>query len=217
MLRLGRGDFIAVLDNSGREFLVQLESLEREEVVGRIEEVRQAGGEPGARITLYQGLLKGDKLEMVLQKGTELGVAGFVPVLCQRCVAALPRKGKAGRWRRIIVEAAEQSRRGRLPTLHPTLPLAQACQEARGLSLLPWEGEAALGLRQALREGMPLALREGVNLFIGPEGGFAPEEVELAQGYGIRPVTLGPRVLRAETAALAAVAAVLYEVGEMGG
>jgi 16S rRNA (uracil1498-N3)-methyltransferase len=121
---------------------------------------------------------------------------------------------KQERWRRVIQEAAEQSGRGRLPLLHPPLPFEKACQEARGLSLLPYEEERETSLRQALWS------RGGcygeVNLFIGPEGGFSPSEVESARGWGVITVSLGPRILRAETAGLVAAAAILYEWGDLG-
>lgn len=216
VLRLTKGDRIIVLDNSGWEYEVELKSVERGNVEGVVLGRGLSAVEPGTRITLYQALLKGEKFEFILQKGTELGMVGFVPMICERCLAGHFKdvtERRFNRWQRIIAEAAEQSRRGRLPSLMPVLLFQQACQSARGFSLLAWEGEKALGLRAAL-EGQG-ARDATVNIFIGPEGGFSPSEVEFAQGYGILPITLGRRVLRAETAGLVAATAVLYECGDL--
>ncbi|MDO8689753.1 MAG: RsmE family RNA methyltransferase, partial [Dehalococcoidia bacterium] len=137
-------------------------------------------------------------------------------MVCQRCIADAEKVSEARvtRWRDIIREAAEQSRRGRLPTLQPVATLVQACESADGLKLLPWEGDAPLSLRSALRKqsGRP----QKVSLFIGPEGGFDPAEVEFARSCGVIPVTLGKHTLRAETAALVAASLVLYELGDLG-
>ena len=246
VLRLMGGDRIAVLDNTGLEYEVELERVDRGHASGVVRGVSSVA-EPRTGVTVYQALLKGSKFEFIIQKCTELGVAGFVPMLCERC-AVQEINGVSGskleRWRRIIVEAAEQSGRGKLPVLEPVAPFEQACQSAVGLSLLPWEEEKTLGLRAALqgeinrqvsrgaalqRKGAPtegirangidlLPEQEdslSVNLFIGPEGGFTHSEVELARGCGIVPVTLGSRVLRAETAGLVAASAVFYECGDL--
>ncbi len=210
VLRLAVGDTIALLDDSGWEYRARLDSLSGHSAAASIAEKRLVA-EPRVRVSLYQGVLKADRFEMVLQKGTELGVSRLVPVLCQRCVA-LPSERKGGRWERIVREAAEQSGRGRLPMVSGPASFEHACQQVQGLSLMPWEEATGLSLRQALSEsGRP----DAINLFIGPEGGFGAEEVGLARSHGIVPVTLGKRILRAETAALAAVAAVMYELGEM--
>ena len=229
VLRLKAKDHILVLDNSGWEHEVELKRIAAERVGGKIIGKRLSRTEPRARIALYQALLKGSKFEFVLQKCTELGVAAFVPTICDRCVVgnlATATSGKIMRWKRIVQEAAEQSGRGRLPLLHSPLLLRQACEQASGLSLMPWEQEKSIGLRAALKEQAfagSSALAEGqisnlpvLNLFIGPEGGFSDSEVKSALAYGIRPVSLGNRILRAETAAIAAVTAVLYEYGDLG-
>ena len=125
---------------------------------------------------------------------------------------------KTERWQRVIREAAEQSRRGTLPRLAPALALNAASQQAaqRGLGLLLWEGSGGQPLRQVLAAAKAAAGGvDSLSVFSGPEGGFAAHELEAARGYGIMPVTLGPRTLRAETAPLAAAAAIFYEMGDM--
>lgn len=223
VLRLRPGEQFVVLDGTGTEYLVRLAALEAKAGYATVVEARQATGEPRCTVTLYQGLLKGEKFEWVLQKGTEVGVSTFVPLLCGRAVPRGQGEGgwggsRTGRWRRILQEAAEQSGRGRIPTLEQPFPFAEACRQAQPLALIAWEQERTVGLRAALRQ----RLTEGgppsqVSLFIGPEGGFTPEEVALAAEHGITAVSLGTRVLRAETAGPLAAALVLYELGEMGG
>lgn len=226
VLRLKPGDRAILLDNSGWEYQVELGEVRRERIVGRIVQKSLAASEPRTKITLYQALLKGRALESVLQKCIEVGVVAFVPVVAARCiVSSLEDIGdkKVERWRRIILEAAEQSRRGRLPVLRPALLLRQAWREASrgGLTVVPWEeaspgipaSEESNSLRSVLRSAQPTPF--SVNLFIGPEGGFTEEEIEQGQKYGAVPVTLGPRILRAETAGLVAAAAILYELGDM--
>jgi 16S rRNA (uracil1498-N3)-methyltransferase len=237
VLRLRRGDHIVLLDDSGLEYTFELQVVDPEQVKARALRRETAAGEPQTQITLYQALLKGERFEWVLQKGTELGITGFVPLLCERNVVRDPavaeKKGK--RWRAIIREAAEQSHRGRLPRLELPLPFGEACRQAgaaAGLALLAWEGETSSGLKETLREGAgsdqqpsvavktangpDRPFRSDVQLLVGPEGGFTPGEVELARTHSIRAITLGRRILRAETAGIVAAAAVLYESGDLG-
>ena len=211
-----------MLDGSGWEYQVTVERLERGHVFGRIRGRKAGGGEPNTRIVLFQAVLKGDRFEQVLQKGTELGVSKFVPVFSARSV---PKDGglqrastRSRRWRKVILEAAEQSRRARLPDLATPATFANACQDAEGLPMLAWEGEPATGIKALLNQIGPGGPVGGaVSIFTGPEGGFAEDEVEVARGAGVAPVSLGPRILRAETAPLVAVAAVMYRLGELGG
>ncbi len=223
VLRLRPGDHILVLDNSGWEWEVELTEVSKDCVEGRTQGKSLVRGEPRTKITLYQGVLKGNRFEFALQKGTEVGIVEFVPVVSSRCVIANVDavEKKLARWRRIVLEAAEQAHRGRLPVIRPAMLFAAACERARlsgGLSILPWE-EAEASLKLLLRggdQGAEAASRPfSINLFIGPEGGFSADEVNLAQRYGIHAVTLGPRILRAETAGLVAAAAILYELGDL--
>jgi len=227
VLRLKPGDRVILLDNSGWEYQVELGEVSRERVAGHILQKRLATSEPRTKITLYQSLLRARAFESVLQKCTEVGVVGFVPVVAARCIiSSLEDIGekRIERWRRIILEAGEQSRRARLPALQPALLLPQAWEEASrgGLTIVPWE-EAGPGMPVQEKSNSLRSLLSGaqprpfsVNLFIGPEGGFTPQEIDQGQRYGAVPVTLGPRILRAETAGLVAAAAILYELGDMG-
>ena len=215
VLRGRPGDTVVVLDGSGMEYRVVLQSVSVERVVGEVVDSGMCEGEPGVEITLYQAIIKGDKFEYVLQKGTELGVSAFVPIVCERSIPNARRwgKGRYERWRTIATEAAEQSGRGRVPRIEAPVRLGEACEKHVGAGVVPWEMEKSYSLRQAL--GQVKGRRIGI--FVGPEGGLTSDEVGLATANGIRPVTLGRRILRAETASVAAIAAVMYELGELGG
>lgn len=194
-----------------------LEEVAEGRAVGRVEESRPAGGEPPIQITLFQGLAKGEKMELVIQHGTEIGVTEFVPVATARSVVKLdPRKAeeRVERWQRIAREAAEQCRRGVVPRVSPVLTWKQAVARAGefDVAMVPWE-EGGEPLRAVL-EAHPGASRFA--LFIGPEGGLSPEEVALARERGAVAVTLGPRILRTETAPLAAASAILFARGDLG-
>jgi 16S rRNA (uracil1498-N3)-methyltransferase len=219
VLRARVGDEIVVLDDTGMEYLVKLGAIDRDSASGTVISKSQSQGEPSVAITLYQGILKADRFEYVLQKGSELGLTSFVPMNCHRTISQnRPSPSRYTRWRKIITEAAEQSGRGRLPVLHEVIDFDSACEKATGVSLIPWEEERATSLKSSLTEWASAAdATSSINILIGPEGGFTADEVELAKKNGITPVTLGRRILRAETAGLVTATAVLYELGELGG
>lgn len=215
VLRLQSKDYIIVLDNSGWEYRVEIEKASAELIQGRVISKDFCPNEPHIKVSLYQALLKADKLEFVLQKGAELGVSAFVLFLSERCVVRKPGESKITRWKKIIKEAAEQSRRALLPALHPVVFFKEACELAGNLSILLWEEEKSISLRRILKNE-PFQNAQAFNIFVGPEGGFPPWEVRYAKSQGIIPVNLGRRILRAETAGLAAISALLYEKEELG-
>ncbi|WP_027717870.1 16S rRNA (uracil(1498)-N(3))-methyltransferase [Desulfovirgula thermocuniculi] len=218
VLRLRPGDVVNVLDGSGTAYRVELTSTAADRVEGLVRESFPAAGEPPVRVTLAQGLSKGEKMDIIIQKSVELGASAIIPVSCSRSVVRLTRekaRERQERWQRIAREAAKQCLRAVVPLVGEVVTLEEVLGTLppRVLALMPWEGEKSLSLKEALRKA---GKKEEVFLFIGPEGGFAPAEVELARQQGVITVTLGPRILRTETAALAALAVVLYELGDLG-
>ena len=224
VLRMRPGDKIMVLDNSGWEIETELAEVSTQLVRGLVRHRRLSAGEPRTKISLYQSVPKSKRFELVLQKGTELGVVEFVPMVSERCIISDLEdvEKRRDRWESIIQEAAEQSHRGRKPAVRRATFFPQACEQARqtnGLSLILWPAEDRRSLRELLRNPAPNSTRGWppftINLFIGPEGGFTNGEVALARRYGLLPLTLGPRILRTETAGLVASAALLYELGDL--
>ncbi|HMA37133.1 MAG TPA: 16S rRNA (uracil(1498)-N(3))-methyltransferase [Chloroflexia bacterium] len=211
VLRGRPGDRIVLLDNSGDECEVELTSFGRGTIHGRVLARRPGPADPGPRVVLYACVLKGDRFSWVLQKATELGVAAIVPVISARTVAggAPEGGGKQARWAQVVREAAEQSRRSRLPDLAAAVawPAAVAQAARADVALVPWEEAPSDATAGPLLQRARAALQ--VALLIGPEGGLTAEEVDLAARAGVVPVSLGPRILRAETAAVAALALLL--------
>jgi 16S rRNA (uracil1498-N3)-methyltransferase len=236
VLRLHPGDIVELLDNSGWVHTARLTEVGKGRVAAEVVGRRRAETEPRVRLELYQALLKGQKMELVLQKGTELGIARFVPVLSERCVSR-PGTGemdrKLERWEAIVREASEQSGRAVLPEVARMESFESACRKAvqSDLGLIAWEGERSGGIAGALRSAgldeaghqdrpagaIASGQRPTVALLIGPEGGFTPDEAALAHEAGLRVVGLGPRILRAETAALVAATLVMCRTGDLGG
>ncbi|AKJ00734.1 16S rRNA (uracil1498-N3)-methyltransferase [Archangium gephyra] len=216
VLRLAEGSSLEVFDGAGRAFEARVASLDTEAVRLVLGEARHTP--PPRPLHILQGLPKGDKLEWVLQKGTELGATAFHPVATARSVVKLePRRAeeRTTRWSKIVEEAARQCRRNDVPVVHVPCPLVDAVRSlAPGTTLLVLdEEESAVPLGEAFRSCAPGA---PVALVVGPEGGLAREEVSALRQLGARPVTLGRRILRTETAALAALAVMGFLDGELG-
>lgn len=218
VLRMSPGDEVTVLDNTGWEYTVTLSSADATRTEGRITSRREGRGEPAIRLTLYQAMIRPERFEWTLQKCAELGAARFVPVVTLRTtrrhkdVSANRRE----RWRRIIREASEQSRRPRLPELDAPQTLEDALKSSPRPALMAWEGERRSSLKSTLERWRSLeADTSAMSLFIGPEGGFDPAEVESALEHGVETIGLGNRILRSETAAMTLTATVMHELGEL--
>jgi 16S rRNA (uracil1498-N3)-methyltransferase len=221
VLRLVVGDELSLLDGAGGVCEARLIATTRNRVFVRLGERRTVPGiEPPIRLVLCQSLLKAAKYEIVLQKCTELGVAGFVPLVSERAVAATVARGesKQQRWAKIVAEAMEQCGGTYLPELVEPQTLQQALEgiPPGGVALAPFEGEHGTTLRSALQSGLagrPLSEIPEIRIFIGPEGGFSATEIALLGHYVATAVTLGRRILRAETASIVAATLALDSLG----
>ncbi len=220
VLRMREGTEIAVTDGLGRAYLCRLLSFSIRGGEGQIVSPLEESREPKRRVVLYQALSKGDKMDQVVQKSVELGVAEIAPMLSHRCVVKLEKeKGqeRRQRWQKIAVSALEQSGRSMLTRVHLPVAFSQAVQDtlpSEGtLTLIPWEEETSTSLRCVLEKNPD---PEVVRVFIGPEGGFTQEEVDNSRSKGAIPVTLGPRILRTETSGPTVIALILYHYGDMG-
>ncbi|MDT8440684.1 MAG: 16S rRNA (uracil(1498)-N(3))-methyltransferase [Desulfuromonadales bacterium] len=216
VLRLSPGATLCLLDGCGSRCLARLEQIGATGALARLL-TRQTALERPLSVTLLQGLPKGDKFELILQKGTELGVGVFQPLATERAVPAPPAARLATRqkrWQTIVREACRQSRRDLLPEVRSLCPLATALDQIDGsaLRLMLWE-DGARPLAAAL-PAPPAPPPVSVALLVGPEGGFSAAEAERAGAAGFQPVHLGPRILRTETAGLAVTAILQYLYGD---
>lgn len=212
-LRMRPGESVTLCAGTGKDFLCTVLSCGEDGAWVRVNETEESRGEPKTFITVCQCWPKGDKLETVTQKAVELGAMEIWPLESIRCVSRPEKKAaekKRERLQKIALEAAQQSGRGKVPQVLAPSSLEQALQAAKeqGDILFCYEKGT-----ESLREALETA-GSRLFLFVGPEGGFSPEEAELAKSLGGTLITLGPRILRTETAPLAALSAILYERGE---
>ena len=215
VLRMKPGEKILVSNGIDRDYHCEVESLTGEEVTAKILSVDEEGTELPAKLYLFQGLPKGDKMELIVQKAVELGVYRIIPVAAKRSVVKLePKKEEARlkRWNSIAESAAKQSKRIIIPEVAPVMSLKEAFAWAKGfdVNVIPYEhAEGIEGSREELKRIQP---GMEVGIFIGPEGGFDESEIEAALQDDIRPVTLGKRILRTETAGLAILSILMFQL-----
>ena len=219
VLRLTAGERVLLLNGCGRAFVAELVHVSAAAAQARCLEEVDVKSEPRVRVTLFQGLPKGDKMEDIVRKCVEIGAVEIVRFAAARSVArpdAKAAKSKVERWRKIARSAAEQSQRGIIPPVSDILsfPDALARMAAMDRLIVPWEEERATPFAAALRG---LSGGDAIALVIGPEGGLAADEVDEMRSSGASTVTLGARILRTETAGMAALSALLFAAGEWGG
>lgn len=219
VLRLGPGDTINVFDGRGREFEARLLSIDKTCALAEITASFHAETEPETRLTLFQGLPKGEKMDLIIQKTVELGVHRIIPVITDRTVVQLDKDNgvkKALRWSKIAREAAKQCRRAFVPDVSEPVSFDEALNAAKGYekALLLYENESKKCLKEILK-CYTINKIEEIALFVGPEGGFSPHEMEKYTNEGFDVAGLGKRILRAETAAISVISIIMYEMGEL--
>lgn len=224
VIRLKAGDEISISNGEdGRDYRCQIEEITETQVVCRLRFIKEDGVELPAKVYLFQGLPKNDKMELIIQKTVELGVYELIPVAMKRCVVKLDEKkakSKIARWQTIAEAAAKQSKRAVIPQVKEVMTYRQALEYAKDMDvkLVPYEMEDILDnasgmagtkkLMESLRAGQRIAV------FIGPEGGFEQDEIDAAISLGMNPVTLGKRILRTETAGMTIMAWMMYQLEE---
>ena len=218
VLRLTTGAHLTLCDGEGTDYEAEIASVEKDKIVLSLFGKKASDTEPEVKVTLFQGLPKASKMEYIIQKCTELGIADIVPVMTKRTVVKLENaqaeKKKLERWNKIAQEAVKQCGRGKIPKVHEVMDISGVleCASDFDLLLLAYEEEKETSLASVLRS---VKGAKRVGILIGPEGGFAPEEVEKLKTAGAKSVTLGKRILRTETAGHTVLTAVLYEFGEL--
>ena len=211
-LRMKTGEELTLITPRGEQLSCVITAVNPDNVEVNVTSRKPCDNEPDVEITLYQALPKGDKMEYIVQKCVELGVTNIVPVISARCISRPDEKSlikKQARWQKIAREAAQQSRRGIIPRIKPAVSFKQAAQlcSQNELNIIFYElsGDSV----KKLIHNKP----KSIGIFIGSEGGFEEAEVELIKQNGGKTATLGKRILRAETAPLAALSVILYETG----
>ncbi|MDO4299830.1 MAG: 16S rRNA (uracil(1498)-N(3))-methyltransferase [Clostridia bacterium] len=212
VLRAKKGDTITVCDGEGRDYECEITEITKKTVTAKITDIFTNDNEPDIKITLYQGLPKADKMELVIQKCIEIGVDRIVPVKTEHTVVKLEGKEekKLQRWNKIAESAAKQCGRGKIPVVDSVMSFKEAISEAASLdgAIIPYEKERENSLK-TFAKGFK---GKSIGIFIGPEGGFSNKEIDFALSKGVQSVTLGKRILRTETAGLVTSVILLYEL-----
>jgi 16S rRNA (uracil1498-N3)-methyltransferase len=219
VLRLKVDTEIGVSDGCGRDYKAEIRKIEKDIVIARITSWIDSCNEPRIKVLLVQAIPKSDKMDIIIQKNVELGIHSILPIVTARTVVKIDSadsgRKKTERWRRIALEAAKQSQRGIVPVVEEPVSFEKAVRTVKqrcDVCIIPCLREKKRALKEVLRN----TVFNSIAVFIGPEGGFADEEVDQASAEGIIPVTLGARVLRTETAGLAVLSSIMYELGELG-
>ena len=218
VLRCKIGEKLEICDKDNSEYICEITDINKEQVDLDIIEKREIKRESDLKVKLYQGLPKSTKMELILQKLTEVGVDEIILVSTKRSVVKVDDKKegkKIERWERIMYEAAKQSKRGKIPKLRGILSFKEALEDMKNndMNICPYEDERTVSIKSAI-EGADI---NSIGIFVGPEGGFEEEEIENIQDINSKVVSLGPRILRTETASVVASSIVLYELSDLGG
>lgn len=213
VLRCKAGDEVTISDSSGFDYTCFIHEIEKENVILKITDKMKSAAEPQVKISLFQGLPKGDKLSLIVEKCVEAGVFDITPVSMARCVSKLSKKDfskKKERYEKISMSAAKQSGRGIIPKVNELVTLNEFLELSKeyDLVIFPYEEARGYTLKNAIKDFSG----KSIAVIIGPEGGFSTEEASLIEKNGIKPVTLGNRILRTETAGLSVVFNILYEL-----
>ena len=215
VLRMKQGEEVWISDGGKKEYRCAIEAFSADEVLLHIIYAQEPDYELSSRIYLFQGLPKADKMELIIQKAVELGAYEIIPVETKRCVVKLDGKKaakKVDRWQQIAESAAKQSKRMLIPNVHQVLSFKEALKyaEAMDIRLIPYE--LAKGMQETKEILAAIEQGQSIGIFIGPEGGFEEKEVEAAISEGAKPITLGKRILRTETAGLAILSVLMFQL-----
>lgn len=219
VLRLQIGDEIIINNLNGQEYLAKIDDINKKEVQVSIVEKIEVSNESPIRIHLYQGLPKSTKMDLIAQKGTELGISSITPVITERVV--VKNEGefkKVDRWQRIALEASKQSKRTLIPTINTPISFEAMMEKMKSMDLIvvPYENAEGYGIKKMVKDIQIDSIID-IAIVIGPEGGFEEEEISKLKDMGAHIVTLGPRILRTESAGFVCTAILQYELGDVGG
>lgn len=216
VLRMKIGEELSVGNGvDGKEYRCVIEEFQEDAIHCKLCFIKEEGVELPVKVTLFQGLPKADKMELIIQKAVELGVYEIVPVATKRCVVKLDAKKEASkiqRWQAIAEAAAKQSKRAVVPVIRPVQTIKEAVVNASAMEhkMIPYE--LAEGMESSRKAFEEIEAGSSVAIFIGPEGGFEESEIAMAKEAGMIPISLGKRILRTETAGFTVLAWIMYEL-----
>ena len=217
VLRMIPGEKVRISDSNENSYFCRIAEIAEDEVIAVIEEKDELGTEFAHKVFLFQGLPKSDKMELIIQKAVELGVAEIVPMATKRAVVKLDAKKaakKVQRWNEIAKSAAKQSKRGLIPEVKPVMSFKEAVEYGKSMDMLLIPYEDAKGIAHSREVVETVKDKKSLGIYIGPEGGFPEEEVSLAMKAGAEPVTLGHRILRTETAGMTLLSILMFMLEE---
>lgn len=218
VLRLKAGEEIVLCNGKGIDYIAVIDRFGSNEIKASIRDVKQSCSEPTLEVVLFQGIPKANKMDFIIQKSVELGVKSIFPVITERTVVKFKSdrdiEKKVKRWQRISLEAAKQCNRGIIPSIELPITFENALELSKDteLKIIPYEKQTRYSIKRCISNSNV----KKAAVYIGPEGGFEDAEIEKARLFNIEPVTLGPRILRTETAAVAVLSILMYEVGDIG-
>lgn len=220
VLRLETGDRVNINNCDGKEFLGEITEIDKKYVKVKIIEKLEVNNESPIEVYLYQGLPKSSKMDLIVQKATELGVKEITPIITERVVvkSELNEFRKLDRWNRIALEACKQCKRSIIPVINAPIEYDELLNNLKSMDLIvvPYENEENIGIKKTC-ENLSKDTVKKVAVIIGPEGGFEDDEISDFKKMGANIVTLGPRILRTETAGFVSVSLLMYELGDLGG
>lgn len=216
VLRMEIGEHLVICDREGKDYYCELASLEKDEIIAKINQINDTESELPAKLYLFQGIPKKDKMELIIQKAVELGIYEVIPVAMKRCVAKIEdgkkEQKKLERWQGIATSAAKQSGRGIIPEIHSVMNFHEAVSYGKELEFCLVPYEQAENMSVTVAEVKRACKGKSIGIFIGPEGGFDEKEIEEIETAGFHAVTLGKRILRTETAGLTILSILMYEL-----
>lgn len=220
VLRLKEKDRICINNCNGEEYLGEIETITKSEVQVHIIEKLPINNESSVEINLYQGLPKASKMDLIVQKSTELGIRSITPVITDRVVvkSEIGEFKKLDRWIRIAKEACKQCKRSIIPVINAPVDFSEMLEELKkqDLIIVPYENEDNFGMKKLMLHLKKEGIKK-IAVVIGPEGGFENTEIEVLKSAGAEIITLGPRILRTETAGFVCTSIIMYELGDIGG
>ncbi|MGH4050989.1 MAG: 16S rRNA (uracil(1498)-N(3))-methyltransferase [Clostridium sp.] len=220
VLRLQVGDKISVNNSEGKEYLGEITSIDKKEVNINILEESAINNESPVEVYLFQGLPKSTKMDLIVQKNTEIGIKAITPIITKRVEGKTELKDfkKVDRWNKIALEASKQSKRSLVPQINAPIEFELLIQQLEHMDLVvvPYENQEGYGIKK-LTQNIEKKNINNVAIVIGPEGGFEEDEILKLKEIGAEIVTLGPRILRTETAGFVCLSLIMYELGDLGG